>query len=138
MGGGPVAGGEAFTGNDERGGVGAEVEEKLGKNIEGEETLGAQLVVSEADNDEENGEHDESHKLDGLAANGVDSGDGDPVAGNCASADNDDVTDSGSVEQFIDVGTARVSNGSQNDRVVQTETIESDLLTVSTCSRSWQ
>jgi len=112
VGGGTVTGRETFTGGDEGGGVGAEVEEELGENVESEEALRAEVVVGEANDDEENGKHGETHKLDGPAANGVDSGDSDPVARNCASADNDDVSDSCPVEKFINVATAGISNSS--------------------------
>lgn len=135
--GGTVAGGEAFTGGDESGGVGAEVEEELGENVESEETLAADVIVREADYDEEDGENDEAHKLDGPAADGIDGGNGDPVAGDCASADQDDVPDRNVVEKLVDVLAARIPNSGQNDGVVQSKAVESDLIAVSIGSRSW-
>lgn len=110
MRGGTVAGGEAFTGGDESGGVGAEVEEELGENVESEETLAADVVVREADYNEEDGENDEAHKLDGPAADSIDGGNGDPVAGDCASADQDDVPDRNVVEKLEDVLAAPIPN----------------------------
>lgn len=68
------------------------------------------MAVGESDDDEEDGEDGEAHDLDGLAAEGVDGCDGDPVAGNGTSAGNDQVTDSGAVEDIVHVLTARVSN----------------------------
>ena len=96
--GGAVARGEALAGHDEGGGVGAEVEEELRDDVEGEEALGADLVVREADDAEEDGQHREAHVLDGFAPDGVDRRDRDPVARDGACADDDDVADGGVVE----------------------------------------
>lgn len=70
--GGAVARREALAGHDEGGGVGAEVEEELGEDVERQEGGVRDLVVGEADYDEEDREHGEAHELDGLAAEGVD------------------------------------------------------------------
>ena len=72
---GAVARGEAFTRDDECCRVGAEVEEELGEDVECEEGMAREVVVGEANDDEENGENGETHELDGLAAEGVDCGD---------------------------------------------------------------
>jgi hypothetical protein len=50
VGGRSVASWEDFAGYDERGGVGAEVEEELGKNVNSEETIGGDMIVSESHN----------------------------------------------------------------------------------------
>ena len=96
--GGAVAGGEALAGHDEGGGVGAEVEEELRDDVEGEQAFRAQLVVGKADDTEEDGEHGEAHVLDGLAPDGVDGRDRHPISGNRPGADDDDVADGGIVE----------------------------------------
>lgn len=134
--GGTVAGGEAFSGGDESRGVRAEVEEELGEDVESEETLAAEIVVGEANDDEKDGEHDEAHELDGPSADGINGGNGDPVARDCARADKDDVPDSYVVEKFVNVLAAGVPNSSQNDRVVQSKTVEGNLMGVSIDSRS--
>lgn len=66
-----VSGWEAFTGYDEGGGVGSEVEEELAQHIKREKCVGPELVVSESDDDEQNREQDEAHELNWLSANGV-------------------------------------------------------------------
>lgn len=127
VGGGTVAGGEALAGHDEGGSVGAEVEEELGNNVETQQTVVGleQGVVGKADDDEENGEDGETHQLDGLAANGVDGSNGHPVTGNSTSTDQDQVTNSVTTQGLVDVGTASPADSTENDRVVETKTVES-------------
>lgn len=129
VGGGAVAGWEALAGNDEGGGVGAEVEEELSEDKEGEKASGVALevVVSEAENDEDDGEEGEAHELNGLATDGVDESDGDPVAWDGAGADDDEVADGGVVEDFVDGVAAGVADGSQDDAVVERDTVEGDI-----------
>lgn len=52
----------------ERAWVLTEVEEELGEDVERQKTALAQAVVAEADDGKEDGEDDETHNLDGLAA----------------------------------------------------------------------
>lgn len=125
--GGAVAGREALAGDDEGGGVGAEVEEELAEHVEGEEGAFGELVVGEADDAEEDGQDGEAHQLDWLAANGVYGCNCDPVSWNGTGADDDQVTDSGVAENVVHVGAAGVSNSCENDRVVQAETVESNI-----------
>ena len=102
--------GETFTRYNKRGGVGAEVEEELAEDIQRKEGVLGKFVVGEADNAEEDGEDDEAHQLDGLAADGVDRRDGDPVARDGAGADDDQVADGGVAEDVVDVGAAGVAD----------------------------
>ena len=108
--GGAVPRGEAFAGNNKRGGVGAEVEEELAEDIQRKEGVLGEFVVGEADDAEEDGEDDEAHQLDGFAADGVDGRDGDPVARDGAGADDDQVADGGVAEDVVDVGAAGVAD----------------------------
>lgn len=144
-----VAGGEDFAGDDESGGVGTEVLEEVGEAVQEDEGalgVGEDGVVPEAHDDEDDGEHDEAHELDRLAAPGVDEEEGDPVTGDETSdgdaerreegldevairengmRDVHDVTD-GSVEQVVvdllvgvgGLGSAE-TDGSEDDRRVQ-------------------
>lgn len=89
VGGGSVASGEDLTGDDEGGGVGAEVEEELREHEAGEQTTASNLVVGETDDAEEDDQHGETHELNGLAADGVNSGDGAPVTGDGTGDDED-------------------------------------------------
>ena len=125
--GGTVTGWEAFTRNNEGGRVGTEVEEKLGKDVKSEERVAGELVVSETDNDEKNGEECETHDLDGLSAESVDGGDGDPVTWNGTGANEDEVTNGGSVEDFIHITAARIADSTENDGVVETKTVVGDI-----------
>ena len=104
-----------------------QVEEELSDDVEGEEAVLADVVVGEADDAEEDGEHGKTHELDGLASDRVHRGDGDPVTGNGTGADDDDVTDSGVVEKLVDIGSGGVSDGRENDGVVERQTVEGDL-----------
>ncbi len=124
-----VTSGEDLTGDDEGGAVRSEVEEELGNDVETEETVGGELVVGETHGDEEDGQDTETHELDGLAADGVDGGDRDPVAGDGTSEDDDQVTDGGVVQELVGaVGTAGgVTDGSQDGGVVERETVVGDI-----------
>ena len=77
--------------------VRAEVEEELGEYVDSQEAIGADMVVGEAHDDEEDGEDDESAHLNGLPAEGVKSGDRDPIPGDRTGKNDDHVTDSGVV-----------------------------------------
>src|SRR5438046_1074978 len=80
-----------------------EVEEELSEDVESQESMFAQMVVRESNDTEENGEDNEPHELNGLATDGVARGNGNPVAGNGASADDDQVSDSSIAEDLIHV-----------------------------------
>lgn len=82
MGGGSISSREAFSGNNERGGVWSEVEEELSQDVEGKETVFAEVRVGEPDDNKEDGKHDEAHKLDWLATNGVNRSDCNPITWN--------------------------------------------------------
>jgi hypothetical protein len=70
---GTIACREALAGDDEGGGIGAEVEEELGEDETGQETGGSDLVVAEAHDTEEDGEDDEAHELNRFPPDGVNS-----------------------------------------------------------------
>lgn len=131
-----VASREALSGDDEGGGVGAEVEEELGEDVDGKLGVGADVVVCEAEDDEEDGENDETHELDRLATNGVNSGDSDPVAGHGTSKNDDDVADGSLVEHLVDVATTAEADGREDDGVVERETVVSDIEEEPGASRS--
>lgn len=103
MAGGAVAGWEAFTGDDEGGSIWPKVEEELSEDKESEKTTGAKLVVGEAKHTEDDCENDETTNLNWLTSNGVAEGDSNPVTRNGSCANNDQVTDSGVVKNFVNV-----------------------------------
>lgn len=123
----PVAGWEAFARHDEGGGVGAEVEEELGEHIERQQAVFADLVVGKSNDDEEDGQNGKAHELNRLATNRVDRGDSHPVAWNGAGADNDQVADSSVAEDVVHIAAAGIANGTENDRVVETQAVEGDI-----------
>ena len=122
-----VAGREALAGNDEGCGVGTEVEEELAQNVETEFAARANDVVSETEDAEEDGEESETHDLDGLATDSVNKSDGDPVTRDGTGADDDQVTDSVVVVDLVHVLTTGVTNSGENDRVVERDTVESNV-----------
>lgn len=156
VGGRTVSGWEYFAGNNEGRGVGAwqnvsnlryscsskalitrqsirltKVEEELSKDINSQQAVGRDVVVSKTHDDEQNGEDDEATKLDSFAAKGVDGGDRDPVPWHSTSQNNNQVTNSGIVQELVHVGDGLAAggetNGLENLSVVQRETVESDI-----------
>jgi len=127
VGGRSVAGWEALSRNNESGGVWTEVEEELGKDVAGKETVSSNDVVTETHDTEDDGEDGETHQLNWLTTDSVDKSDGDPVTWNGTSADNDNVTDSGVVEDLVDVSSTRVADSLKNDSVVEGDTVESNI-----------
>lgn len=127
--GGTVPSRETLAGHNEGGRVGAEVEEKLREHIDGQQTVLSELVVSEAHDDEENSENSKASKLNGLTADGVNSGDGNPVARDGTGHDDDEISDGCVVQIFVDVLVVarRVSNSLQNGGIVQGQTIVSNI-----------
>ena len=99
------------------------VEEELGEDVASKETVRANLVVTETHDAEDDGEQDETHELDGLATDGVDKRNSDPVTGDGTSTDDDDVTNGSAVENLVHVGATAVANSGENDRAVETETV---------------
>ena len=59
--------------------IGSKVEEELAKNVKCQEAIRWEMMVCKADDDEKDSQDNESHQLNRLATNGIDSGDSDPV-----------------------------------------------------------
>lgn len=135
----PVTCREGLTGDDEGGGVGAEVLEEVGQAVEEHERLarglgGDELVVPEAHAAEQDGEHGEAHELNWLAAPRVDEEERRPVTGNEASGGQDHVTDANVLEVDVHLhatleGRRRATETDrlQDDGRVETKTVEGDL-----------
>lgn len=94
-----------------------------------------QGVVGEADDDEQDGQHTEAEDLDGLATDGVDGGNSGPVSGDSTSTDQDQVSDSVAVEDLVDVVASSPADSAQDNRVVETESVESWILVSIVCSK---
>lgn len=82
---------EDLGGRDECCCVGTEVEEELGEDVEDEEVRFGEDFPSEAKDAEDDCQDCESPDLDGFATELVDGEDREPVAGECAGADQHDL-----------------------------------------------
>lgn len=80
-------------------------------------------MVREANDDEEDSQHGETHQLNGFPADGVHGCNSDPVARDGAGADQDEITDGGVVKDLVDGVAFGESDGAQDDRVIQSQTI---------------
>lgn len=128
---------EGLARDNESGGVGAEVLEEVGQAVEEDEGLGGgggsgELVVTETHDDEDNGKHDEAHKLNGLATPAVDEDEGNPVSGDETGDGEDQVSDTDVPEVVEDLegpsaAGSSETDGGQDDGRVKTETVESDI-----------
>lgn len=79
MGSRPVSSWEDFTRDNESGGVWTEVLEKVGQTVEEDESFLSRWcrlhsVVTETHTDEDDGEHDETHELDGSTSPEINKG----------------------------------------------------------------
>ena len=127
MAGAAVAGGEALAGDDEGGGVGAEVEEQLGENVKGEQSALGEGVIGEADDGEDDSYDEEAADLDGFATQRVDQGDREPIARDAASADEDKVSDGIIAEDLIHVVPARKADSAKDGDVIQAQAVVGEI-----------
>jgi len=95
-----------------------------------------ELVVREPDNDEDDGQHAEAHKLNGLSANGVHESDSYPVARNRSGAHDDQITNSGVVEDLVHAVALGETDRAENNGVIEAEAIEGNLWPVSILNSS--
>lgn len=79
------------------------------------------------DDAEESCENGESHKLNWLSSDSVHSEDGDPITRNGTSTDQDQISNGVVVQLVVNIGGRRVANLREDDRVIETETIECDV-----------
>ena len=85
------------------------------------------LVVGEPDADENDRKHDEAHHLNGFTAPSVDESNGDPISRDRSSTDNDKISNGGVVKGFIHGISLGVTDGTQDDRVIETKTIKGNI-----------
>lgn len=117
------------TGREERSGTGTrptEVEEKLSEHVQRQEcaVVLEQPIVREPDADENDRKHDEAHHLNRFAADGIHQCHCDPVPRNRAGADDDQITDSGVVEDLVHRVSFGEADGGQDDGIVQAKPIK--------------
>lgn len=86
-----------------------------------------ELVESKTNDNEENGEDNETTKLNRLSSNCIDSRHGHPVTWNSSSTNQNQITNGCISENVVDIWTSSIANGCQNGSIVQTKTIESDV-----------
>jgi hypothetical protein len=107
------------------------VEEELGKDVNSQQAVGGQVEVGETHDSEQDGQDDETAELDGLAANGVNGSNRDPVSRDGTGQNDNQVTNGGVVEELVDVADGLAAGGETNDlenlSIVQGETVESDI-----------
>jgi len=128
--GGAIAGREHLARDNEGGRVGAKVEEKLGQREKNKEEDGRVVedgIVTEAEDEEDDGQNGETTELDGLATNLLNGEHGDPIARNGAQQIDDDVTDDSVVEVGVSVSTTSELNGLEDEGVVEAETVPCDV-----------
>ena len=108
-------------------GILIKVEKELTKNVEGEETMGAKLMIGKTDDAEQYRQYGETHELDWFSADSIDESNCDPIPWNGTSAYDDDVPNSEVVKYMVHVASTRVTNGRQYNSVVETQSIEGDV-----------
>ncbi len=106
--------GKDFGWKNECGCVGTKVEEELAQHIQGKQSLLTQVVEVEANYRKEYCQDDESGNLDRLPSKEIDGEDCAPVSGDGASAHQDQVPDSGVVEELVHVVVTAESDSGQN------------------------
>lgn len=84
------------------------------------------MLVSETHDDEENGQDSKTAQLNSLAADSINSSNRDPVSRNSTGKNDNDVADSGVVQELVDIVgiLGRVPNDLENGTVIQRETIK--------------
>ncbi len=118
-----VACGEAFSWNNESGGIWTPVEEQLNEDVNGQHGMVAELVIGETPNDEEDCKEAEANELQWLASNEVDSSNSKPVSRECSSDDENATTRGEIVESVVDGSGVGISNGLEYYRLVQAEAV---------------
>ena len=86
------------------------------------------MLEAEAENAEDDGEESEADYLERLAAEGVDGDDGGPMARQRAGADKDDGADCLIVESVVESISVCIPDSMQNNSVIQSKTVESQIL----------
>ncbi|KAB8659296.1 hypothetical protein FH972_026185 [Carpinus fangiana] len=119
--------GEGLGGDDEGGGVGAEVEEQLGQGEAGKLASGADAVVVASNDTEEQGGEDEATDLDGLASEPLNGRNGQEVTGEVAGDDDDQVTVGTAEELVVGVGAGGEADGGEQRGLVQVGAVEGDV-----------
>ena len=98
----------------------------MSENIESKErtVVLEERIVGEPDANENDGEHDETHHLDGFTTPSIDESNGDPISWNRTSTDDDKISNCGIVKCFIHGISFGVADGTQDDGIIETKTIE--------------
>ena len=118
---------EDLTRNNEGRGVGAEVEEQLGDDDEGEASTGAEGVIRTSEDTEHESSDEETLDLNPLPAEQFNEGDGEEVARNVTSDGDDQVTLGVPEEVVVWVGASGETDISKNDGLVQIDAVEGNV-----------
>lgn len=87
----------------------------------------ADLVVGEAEDKEEDGEHDEAGELERLPTNSIDGGNSQPVTWDGTGANQDTVTSGEVVQLVIDSLATSIADGCKDSGGVQSQTVKGNL-----------
>jgi hypothetical protein len=104
-----------------------EVEEELDEDVKPEFVVTSKILEIETPYDEENGEDDETSKLNGLTSNGINGCHCRPVPGNSSSRDENAISSSEVVKDLIHSWSSTISNRGENSGTIQTEAIEGNI-----------
>jgi len=111
---------ERFSGNDEGGRVGTEVEEELHESEACNEWALSDMVDFSRENGKEERGHEEATELEPFTTNDIDGEEGEVVAWEETKGSDDDVTGGESEELTPDIlSLSRVTDLSEHDRLVQ-------------------
>jgi hypothetical protein len=119
-----VACGEALAGHDECGCIGAEVEAELCQDVKSQQTAVILVQVSKANHGERGSQYEEPQELNTHASDLVNSGEGNQVSRNGTSTDQDKVSDSIAVEDFVNVFRTFPVDSAKDNRVIQIKTVK--------------
>jgi hypothetical protein len=86
--------------------------------------MAGEMLIGETPDDEEDGKADESHQLDRLTSDSVDSGNSHPVTWDGTSANENAVTSGQVKENLIDIWSSTVANSGKDSGGVETKTVE--------------
>jgi hypothetical protein len=85
------------------------------------------MLESETPDDEKDRKHDETHKLNWFAANGINEGDCDPVTRNRSCDNKDGVTGSQVVQLVVDSWSTSITNSGKHSGRVQSKTVKGNI-----------
>jgi len=118
---------EYFTGNDEGGCIGTKVEEELGNNNKSKASTGSNPGVGTSKDTEHESGDEETLDLDPLAAQNLNESDSKEVTWNVTGDSNNQIALSIMEEILVWGFAGRISNISQDDRLIQIDSVKGNI-----------